>query len=48
MDKEASYLLYCVNGYRSMIAASILKGHQIINVNDLKGGIKALKDPKAA
>lgn len=48
MDKEASYLLYCVNGYRSMIAASILKGHQIINVIDLKGGIKALKDPKAA
>lgn len=48
MDKEARYILYCVNGYRSMIAASILKGHNVIDVRDLIGGINALKDPKAA
>lgn len=47
LDKNAKYLLYCVGGYRSMIAASILKNHKIKNVQDLVGGINALQNTNA-
>ena len=47
MDKvhrEQTYFLHCAGGYRSVIAASILKArgfHKIINI---KGGFKALRE----
>ncbi|WP_438962328.1 MBL fold metallo-hydrolase [Nonlabens sp.] len=44
LDKNGKYLLYCVGGYRSMIAASILKNNNIKNVQDLVGGINALQN----
>lgn len=44
LDPAGHYLLYCVGGYRSMIAASILKNHKIKAVEDVIGGINALKN----
>jgi len=44
LDPAGHYLLYCVGGYRSMIAASILKNHKIKSVEDVIGGINALKN----
>lgn len=42
-DSETFYL-HCGSGYRSMIAASILKSRGIHNLVDVSGGITALKD----
>lgn len=38
------YYLHCVGGYRSMIAASILKAHGVNNVIDIDGGFDAMKE----
>ena len=35
--------MHCAGGYRSMIAASILKSNGIHNFTDIKGGFNALK-----
>jgi hydroxyacylglutathione hydrolase len=43
LDKNNYYLVYCAGGYRSMIAASILRKNGFKNVIDLKGGINACK-----
>lgn len=42
-DKE-SFLVHCAGGYRSVIAASILKSRGIHNLIDVSGGFGALKD----
>lgn len=42
--KEESFYVYCAGGYRSMIAASILKSRGYHNVIDVKGGYAALKN----
>ncbi len=42
--KEQTFYLYCAGGYRSVIAASILKKRGIHNLIDIKGGFKAIKD----
>ena len=42
-DKETFYV-HCAGGYRSMIAASILKSRGIHNLIDVKGGFKAIND----
>jgi hydroxyacylglutathione hydrolase len=42
-DKETFYV-HCAGGYRSMIAASILKSRGIHNLIDVKGGFKAIKE----
>jgi rhodanese-related sulfurtransferase len=42
-DNETSYV-HCAGGYRSVIAASILKSRGIHNVVDIAGGFKAIKD----
>lgn len=47
LNPDGRYLLYCVGGYRSMIAASILKNHKIKDVQDLIGGINILEDRTA-
>lgn len=42
-DTETFYI-HCTGGYRSMIAASILKSRGIHNLIDVKGGFKAIKE----
>ena len=42
------FYLHCAGGYRSMIAASILKSRGIHNLIDIKGGFKAIKEAGVA
>ena len=42
-NKDHMYI-HCAGGYRSVIAASILKSRGIHNLTDVKGGFKAIKD----
>lgn len=47
LDKETPYLIHCGGGYRSMIAASILKKHgftDLINIHKGYGAIQNLTD----
>ena len=39
-----SFYVHCAGGYRSMIAASILKSRGIHNLIDVKGGFKAIQE----
>ncbi len=41
---EETFYLHCAGGYRSMIAASILKSRGIHNIVDIQGGFKAIKE----
>ena len=41
--KEEEFFLHCAGGYRSMIAASILKSRGFHNLIDIQGGYQALK-----
>lgn len=43
IPKEGEVYLHCAGGYRSMIAASILKARGWNNVIDVDGGMKSLK-----
>lgn len=43
LDSDISYL-YCAGGYRSVIAASILKSRGIHNLINITGGFKAIKN----
>ena len=42
--KDKTFFLHCAGGYRSMIAASILKSRGIHNLIDVKEGFKKLKE----
>ena len=42
--ENTSFYVHCAGGYRSMIAASILKSRGIHNLVDVKGGFKAIKE----
>ncbi len=42
--KKETFYLHCAGGYRSVIAASILKSRGIHNLVDIGGGFDALKD----
>ena len=42
--KNHSFYIHCAGGYRSVIAASMLKKRGIINLIDIKGGFKAIKE----
>ena len=44
--KEENFYLHCAGGYRSMIAASILKARGYHNVIDVLGGFSAIKNTK--
>ena len=44
MEPEQTYYIHCAGGYRSMIAASILKARGIENVIDVAGGYAAIKE----
>ncbi len=41
---DETYYIHCAGGYRSMIAASILKARGITNVIDIAGGYGAIKE----
>ncbi|MGW9684901.1 MBL fold metallo-hydrolase [Flagellimonas sp. 2504JD1-5] len=42
--EEETFYVHCAGGYRSMIAASILKSRGIHNLVDVAGGFKAIKE----
>jgi hydroxyacylglutathione hydrolase len=44
--EKGSFYLHCAGGYRSVIAASLLKKRGIHNLIDVKGGFKAIKETK--
>lgn len=41
---EKPFFVHCAGGYRSVIAASVLKSRGIHTVTDVKGGFKAIKE----
>lgn len=43
IDPKETYYIHCAGGYRSMIAASILKARGVDNVIDVAGGYGAIK-----
>ena len=44
VDENKKYHIHCAGGYRSVIAASILKSRGFHNLVDVAGGFKAIKD----
>ncbi|WP_405296110.1 rhodanese-like domain-containing protein [Algibacter sp. Ld11] len=44
IDKNKTYYLHCAGGYRSVIAASILKARGFNNLIDIAGGFGAIKN----
>jgi len=44
VDRDTMYYVHCAGGYRSMIAASILKSRGFEQVVNIKGGFKALAE----
>ncbi|MEW4923089.1 MBL fold metallo-hydrolase [Algibacter sp. 2305UL17-15] len=44
IDKNQKYYLHCAGGYRSIIAASILKARGFDNLVDIAGGFGAIKN----
>jgi len=40
------FYIHCAGGYRSVIAASVLKKRGIHNLIDVQGGFKAIKETK--
>ena len=42
--QDGEFYLHCAGGYRSMIAASILKSRGIHNAIDVQGGYDAIKE----
>ncbi len=47
IDTEKDYFLHCATGYRSLVAASILKANGVENVTDVRNGMVDLKESKA-
>lgn len=46
-DKNTEYYIHCAGGYRSMIAASILKARGYKNLIDVAGGFSAIQKTEA-
>ncbi|WP_231491226.1 rhodanese-like domain-containing protein [Pedobacter sp. Leaf170] len=44
IDSKSTYYIHCAGGYRSIIAASILKSRGVENVIDIAGGYGAIKN----
>ena len=44
IDSKKTYHIYCAGGYRSVIAASILKARGFNNLVDIDGGFAAIKE----
>ncbi len=47
VDRNNTYYLHCAGGYRSVIAASILKARGFDDVVNIKGGFNAIKQTSA-
>ncbi|MCU0431324.1 MAG: MBL fold metallo-hydrolase [Cytophagaceae bacterium] len=43
LSPETTYILHCAGGYRSMIAASILRSRGFVHVRDVIGGFTAIQ-----
>jgi hydroxyacylglutathione hydrolase len=48
MDSEKPFYMHCAGGYRSMIAASILKSRGVHNFKEIEGGFKAIAEAGVA
>ena len=48
IDLKKEFYIHCASGYRSVIAASILKAKGIENVVDIKGGFQSIKQTNVA
>ncbi len=48
LDKAAPVVTYCASGYRSLVAASLLRAAGFENVSDLLGGFGAWQDAELA
>jgi hydroxyacylglutathione hydrolase len=46
INPKETYYIHCAGGYRSMIAASILKSRGVDNVIDIAGGYGAIKETR--
>ncbi|MBX7206119.1 MAG: MBL fold metallo-hydrolase [Bacteroidia bacterium] len=44
LDKNITYLVHCAGGYRSMMAASIMKKHGFKHIINVHGGINKIKE----
>jgi rhodanese-related sulfurtransferase len=44
LNSQSPFYLHCAGGYRSMIAASILKAHGIHNFREVEGGFKSIAE----
>jgi glyoxylase-like metal-dependent hydrolase (beta-lactamase superfamily II)/rhodanese-related sulfurtransferase len=44
IDKNKTYYVHCAGGYRSMMFVSILRARGYVNLIDVKGGFKAIKE----
>jgi rhodanese-related sulfurtransferase len=47
LDKSSEVLVHCAGGYRSMIAASMLKKEGFVNVKNVWGGYAKIKEEEA-
>ena len=45
--QDGEFYVHCAGGYRSMVAASILKARGIHNMIDVHGGYGAIKETNA-
>lgn len=43
LDRTKNYVLHCAGGYRSMIAASILRSRGFTRIKDVQGGFSAIE-----
>ena len=44
LDKNQEYYVHCAGGYRSVIAASIMKSRGVHKLVDIAGGFKAISE----
>lgn len=44
LNKEQHYYIHCAGGYRSMMAASLMKKHGFTQVTNIKGGIAKIQE----
>lgn len=44
LDRNQKFLIHCAGGYRSMMAASIMKKHGFEHVKNVRGGINKIKE----
>jgi hydroxyacylglutathione hydrolase len=44
LDTNSTYYIHCAGGYRSMVAASLMRANGFKNLVDIAGGYKAIKE----